>query len=233
MEGLSAVKEAAYSTGISAGQFFLYFVPFALIAAGLVILFFILKRKKVYQIEVTIDTVTDNNLVRSTDEGGVVKNLLGCEEFRLKRLKKSMRVPPRDLWILKNNGRFAIHFYRIGDDDFCPVNVRAEYKKVTFNPIKSESKQFLNMKAKEIIYKNKITRKLEEWKPVILWGTLVIGFIFLVIWYFKYAGELSARELRCITPEACKAVVAEFCQAAEPVKQAAQEGFLSPFKGGG
>jgi len=236
--------------------FVLYALPFLFIAILLLVGFFILKKRKVFDIDVIIYTIADNNLIQGRDKGGIVKNLLGLDEFRFLKRKKGCPVPNRKHWMMQDSGKFCIHFYRHSEDDFEPVEAKPKYEEamkvpvpdkkvgikskikglvnsamnpgqgevekeeelksfdikkqflgINFTPIKSDSKQYLNMKAKEIIYKNKIAKKLDQWKPVIMYGSLMIGFIILVIWYFKYASVLVDKQISCTTPEEIKQIV--------------------------
>ncbi len=216
---MNQIKDVGSQVGMSMGKFFIYAVPFILMLTLLFLLFLWLRRMKVYSIECIIDTVCDENIVRSKDRGGIVKNKLGVEEFRFKRLKKGCPIPPRKLWILQNNGKFGIHFYRHSEEDFEPINLRAQYKSVNFTPIKSDSKQYLVMKGKEIVMKHKIAKGLEKWGPIAVFGGCIVLCIFMIIWYFKYASELANKELACITAETCKQIASQFgSQAAEGLK---------------
>lgn len=254
--------------------FFVYALPFFAIAILLLVGFFFVKKRKVYGIDTIIYTISDNNLIQGRDKGGIVKNLLGLEEFRFRKRKKGCPIPNRKHWIMQDNGRFCIHFYRHSEDDFEPCEAKPEYadmkvpipsqkagikdkikglvnktinpgqedvpadktvkdfdiKKqflgIKFTPIKSDSKQYLNMKAKEIIYKNKIAKKMDQWKPVIMYGSLMIGFIILVIWYFKYAAVLVDKQIICSTPAEIKQIVQAM---GGGVKEAASQGFKNPF----
>lgn len=220
--GIGTAMEMGKGVGMSVGKFFLYAMPFIIVLALLLILFLYLRKMKVYGIDCIIDTLCDGNLVRAKDKGGVVINTLGVEEFRFKRLKKGCPIPPRKFWILQNNGKFGIHFFRHSDEDFEPVDIRQQYKNVTFTPIKSDSKQYLVMKGKEIVMKHKLKSGLEKWGTVAVFGGCIVLCIFMIIWYFKYAGELADKQLSCITAETCKQIASQF-------GQSAVEGLKSPF----
>lgn len=270
MADFSAVYTMGSDAMMGVINFFIYALPFFGVAILLLIGFFIMRKRKVFGLDTIIYTVCDNNLIQGRDKGGIVKNLLGEEEFRFRKRKKGCPTPNRKFWIMQDNGRFCIHFFRHSEDDFEPCEAKptfmevpvpnkkagvmskvkglvqgkmgdvptdnslkvADIKKdlmgIKFTPIKSDSKQYLNMKAKEIVYKNKIKKSTaEQWKPVIFWGALCITFIILVIWYFKYAGILVDKQIMCTTAEEVKAVVQAMKDggAAETVK----EGFRNPF----
>jgi len=248
---MSMFTDVAKSTFEGLMTFLVYGLPFIAMLMLLAVIFFVLKRRKVYAIDCIVYTLSNNNLVEGMDKGGIVKNALGVEEFRFQKRKKSCPVPNRKFWVIKDNGKYCIHFYRHSDDDFDPVeikpkkdggvpvpvpvpglkqrivsklnpafkedknikpiDVKEQFKGVDFVPVKSETKQFLMMKAKEIVYKNKIKKSLEKWTPMIMWGGLIIAFIFLVIWYFKYAGVLADRQLNCLDPGMVKNLIGEVC----------------------
>lgn len=250
-----------------------YAIPFFFVAVLLIIVYFFIRKRKLYGLDCIIYTIADNNLVQGRDKGGVIKNALGLEEFRFKKRKKGCPVPNRKHWVMQDNGKFCLHFYRHSDDDFEPieatpdydvktedktgvmdkiksfvqkdtdkkvpvplddslktVDMKSQFKGLKFTPIKSDSKQYLNMKAKEIVYKNKIQKKMDQWKPVIMYGSLIIGFIILVIWYFKYAGVLAEKQLNCISPEMCKQVAQEvYGLAKDAGTESIKQGFKTPF----
>jgi len=251
--------------------FIIYTGPLFLVAVLLLIGFFVLKRRKVFSIDCIIYTLSDNNLIQGRDNGGIVKNLLGLEEFRFKKRKKGCPIPNRKHWIMQDNGRFCIHFYRHSEDDFEPceakpaymetpvpkqkvgvlskikglvkgdmgevpadttihdVDIKKNFAGISFTPIKSDSKQYLDMKTKETIYKFKVQKKFDQWKPVIMYGSLVIGFIILVIWGFSYGEHVMDKQVNCISPDVCKEVAREVYGVApkQPVEE--EKGFKTPF----
>lgn len=259
--------------------FLIYGLPLIAMAAVLGGITLYIRKQKIYSIEAVIDVVTSNNLVRCYDKGGIVKNLLGVEEFRFKKRKKSCPVPDRKYWILKDNGRFCIHFYRYSDDDFDPVNIsvnntgkkgigsifpipsfkavknvlnpssdtsfipdpkmkpadlKDEYSKISYTPIKSEAKQFMVMKNKEITLKNKRKSEREKWLPFLIYGGVIVLLIFTVFMHVQYAEKIADKQFDCIKPEMVKEVMKNIDSGIEESKAERQspDGLqvLNPFK---
>jgi hypothetical protein len=257
-------------------KFILYTAPFFFVAIILVGVYFWLRRRNLYGINCIIYTIADNNLIQGKDKGGIVKNLLGVDEFRFKKRKKGCPVPNRKHWVMQDNGKFCIHFYRHSEDDFEPVeakpvyetctetpipnkkvgligkvkglvnpsfptdnktvsfDMKEQFKGINFTPIKSESKQYLDMKAKESVFKYKVQKKFEQWKPVIMFGAVAICFIILVIWGFDYSKEVMNKQANCISAEVCQDVAEKVYNVApkqETNTEPKQPGFKNPFEG--
>lgn len=276
MANFGAVTSLAYTLYESGMKFLLYTTPFFLVAVILILIYFYLRRRNLYGLDCIIYTVADNNLIQGRDRGGIIKNALGVEEFRFKKRKKGCPVPNRKHWVMQDNGKFCIHFYRHSEDDFEPCeakpdyadtkvpilnkkvgikdkikgfiqpglqdvpqdeglhdfNIKKQFQGINFTPIKSDSKQYLNMKAKEIVAKNKKKKASDKWVPVIMYGSLIIGFILLLLWGFDYGKSVMDHQVNTISPEVCKEVAEQVYGVAKEVETAeppAKEGFKTPF----
>jgi|2_EtaG_2_1085320.scaffolds.fasta_scaffold04852_5 hypothetical protein len=92
-------------------------VPVTFVAIGALLAYKYFTRTKAYNIDIEIIIETDGNFVSSSDKGGIVKTLSG-EKLILQKRNKTIPVPPRKYWVLREGGRFKINLYRYGEDEF-------------------------------------------------------------------------------------------------------------------
>lgn len=226
--------------GLTVIKGLMWAIPFVLLIVLLFLVFLYVRRAKIFRIDCIIDMVMDGNIVRCTDKGGIVRNLLGVEEFRFKKLKKCCAVPPQKYWLVQNTGKPGIHFYRHSADDFEPVDVSAgdapkqrglldrlegkyekvnikpsdikdQLKKVNFTPVKSDSKQFLVMKNREITEKNKRKGKNDWVKPLVMYGSAIMLVVIIVIFWFNHADNLVNAQVDCTTPKEAADFAKQLC----------------------
>ncbi|MBU1067100.1 hypothetical protein KKE60_04905 [Patescibacteria group bacterium] len=115
---------AAGVTGFfsSAIEILMLIIPVVIIAGLVAGIIFYMRYKKIFIVDCNIRVIANNNLVTMQDKGGVFKNSLGNEEFRLQRSKVCMTIPDREkFWMLNNKGRFTIDFLKIGEADYLPI----------------------------------------------------------------------------------------------------------------
>ena len=95
------------------------------------------------------------------------------------------------------------------------------------------------MKAKEIVHKNKVATNWQKMAPLVGVGVIGVVFIFMVIWYFKYAGVLAEKQLHCVEPDTAGKFVKEVLEQTGMIvseeEKAVQPALKSPFidPGGG
>lgn len=224
-EGATGWMGTLYSMASSALTFFIYLIPIILIGGAAIGIFVWMKYKKRYDTDVIIKVITNNNIVVQHDRGGVFKNIVGGSEFRLMKSKVSIPVPDRSkFWMLNNKGKFTIELFKMGEDDYLPIENRIKLRDkikgyinpdkakviasdkftpidaknlimdkladLDYIPVPSPTKSHLLMKTRENIIKHQRQGKMEKYLAFLPFIIIIAAFIFLVIYYFKVAGEL-------------------------------------------
>lgn len=129
------------------------FVPLIIVSVLFLVALYIIRKKKIYNVEVRILSKTaDNNLVEGEDRGGVTKRE-DVEEFRLLRRKIAMPIPERKFWILNEKGNFSIYFFKHSEHDFEPIEprlIKKDWKKLfrkyVRGDIKEEDEEYKKLK---------------------------------------------------------------------------------------
>jgi len=105
---------------------------------------FMLKRKKNFNIPVTVYILTsDKGLMVDHDRGALSRMLAGGEELRLKNNRVSLNVPPPECWIPNvRKGGASLEFIKVGRLDYHPLTRSFKDKKGTnVASIKSKIKE--------------------------------------------------------------------------------------------
>ncbi len=200
-------------------RIFLYLIPILLIVGVTAGTIYYTQFRRKFNVDVIIKVIANNNLVITQDRGGVFKNSLGNDEFRLLKSKVFLPIPNRaKFWMLNNKGRFNIEFLKVGESDYLPIQNKIPFKdimfpkykdakgtlvpidtkkkmeealeKLEYKPIPSQSKSFHQMKTKENIIKFQRSTRLEKLYPII--GIMIVAglLVFVGITYFKYAERI-------------------------------------------
>ncbi|MBU1121058.1 hypothetical protein KJ660_04235 [Candidatus Micrarchaeota archaeon] len=125
---------------------------------GVVILFwggiliagwFMLQRRKHFNIPVTIYILTsDKGLMVDHDKGALSKMLAGGEELKLKYNKVSLNVPPPECWIPNlRKGGASLEFIKVGRIDYHPLTR-------SFKDKKGANKESIIKKIKDLYKSN-------------------------------------------------------------------------------
>jgi len=80
---------------------------------------------------------------------------------------------------------------------FQPIDVKL-LQNLKLDPIKADNKAHHVLKSRENIIKHQRLSKWDKFLPYAGFGIVGTVFIFLVIWYFKLAGELADKGLVCM-----------------------------------
>lgn len=144
--------------------FFIYVIPLILIGAlGVIGTLWVRFRKK-FNVEVIIKVIANNNIVVTHDRGGVFKNVVGGNEFRLLRSKASIPVPDRSkFWMLNNKGKFTLELFKLGEEDYLPIQNQLTIKERLKGIIKPETVKYKESdKYQPVEAKRKIMEKFAD-----------------------------------------------------------------------
>lgn len=212
--GFASIVEGLKSFAIVA-------LPLIVIGALFVVFFFIIKNRKMYNYDVFILRGTKTNLVQGYDRGGIV-NVGSIRAFRLKNRKVMLSVPDDKYVIVNEKGGLSVYLDKFSDQDYRPVNVRRELVQAKLASGKSvegyatkmdlsegDSRNFHTQMSRELYNRHQTLSKLEKFAPFIGYAVVGVVFIFMIIWYFKYASVLADKGANCMDQvaglaEACK-----------------------------
>lgn len=221
MVELGAITEGLMGFVEGLKSFAVISLPLIILGVLFVVFFFVIKNRKLYNYDVFVLRGTKTNLVQGFDKGGVIK-MGDIRAFRLKNRKVMLSVPDDKYVVVNEKGGLSIYLDKFSDQDYRPVNIRRELLRaknekgedVEGNVTKmdlseGDSRNFHTQMSRELYQRHQTLSKLEKFAPFIGYAVVGVVFIFMIIWYFKYASILADKGLACMESaselaQACK-----------------------------